>query len=245
MYSKYRKNYGGRYTKNKFAIQKYSKKRRRFMGSPTIKFPSYTADLPTKKYAKLKYCMVSSLGAAIAAPGVHEFRANGMYDPDVTYVGHQPYGFDQLMAKYNHYVVLKSKIKICIVATTEIDSVYGIALTDTTGQVAATYAGGGGYDAVMELPFRSRTLLHSKTGATEKDREATLYFDAAKFFGKSQQAILGERDYRGTVSSDPAELAIFTVFCLSPSSIAVNARAFHIELEFSAVFTEPKVFATS
>jgi len=226
-------------------LSKFKGKRHRVARKPLLyRFPNYTADLPIRKFAKLKYAMVSSLGAAAGAVGVHEFRANGMYDPDATGVGHQPYGFDQLMAKYNHFTVLKSKLSIMIVDVTDINSVYGVALTDTTGQVAAAYAMTG-YDTVMEMPFRSKTLLHGNPSATEDQRKATLYFDAGKFFGKGPSAVLAERDYRGTSAADPSELAIFCVFCLSPSGVLVNAKAIHVEIEYSAVFTEPKTFVSS
>ncbi len=41
-----------------------------------------------------------------------KFRANGLYDPDVAVGGHQPYGFDQLMALYTDWVVLSSSCHV-------------------------------------------------------------------------------------------------------------------------------------
>lgn len=40
------------------------------------------------------------------------FRGNGPYDPDYTGVGVQPYGFDEMSALYNNYIVKGSKIKV-------------------------------------------------------------------------------------------------------------------------------------
>jgi len=208
------------------------------------RFPAYFGDLPTKKFVRLKYVSNTVLGAAMGAVGVHQYRANGMYDPDYTGAGHQPYGFDQLMAKYNHFTVLKCKCHLKITSVVAQDSVYGICLTDTNGQVAAAYAMNG-YETVMEMPFRSKTLLHSIPTDVEASRSCALWFDAAKFFGKSQSQIAGERDYRGTVAADPNELAYFEVFCLSPGGIEVNDKACQIELDYFAVFTEPKQFTSS
>lgn len=43
----------------------------------------------------------------------HVFRGNSLYDPDVTSVGHQPLGYDQLFpAMYNSYHVTASSIKV-------------------------------------------------------------------------------------------------------------------------------------
>lgn len=52
------------------------------------------------------------------ATGVYQFSANGLYDPNVTGVGHQPAGFDELMAIYGEYVVLGCTIKL-IMSNTE------------------------------------------------------------------------------------------------------------------------------
>jgi len=40
------------------------------------------------------------------------FRLNSLYDPDFTGTGHQPYGFDQLLALYNYYKVSAVDIKL-------------------------------------------------------------------------------------------------------------------------------------
>lgn len=44
--------------------------------------------------------------------GYKVYRANGMYDPDYSSSGHQPYGFDQLMAVYTSYMVIGSKLDV-------------------------------------------------------------------------------------------------------------------------------------
>ena len=40
------------------------------------------------------------------------FSANGLYDPDITGVGHQPVGFDQMGQMFDHYTVIAAKIRV-------------------------------------------------------------------------------------------------------------------------------------
>jgi len=40
------------------------------------------------------------------------FRLNSLYDPDYTYTGHQPYGFDQLASLYYSYRVEGVRVRV-------------------------------------------------------------------------------------------------------------------------------------
>lgn len=44
----------------------------------------------------------------------HQYGLNALYDPDITIVGHQPNGYDQMVAIYNRYVVYQIKILISV-----------------------------------------------------------------------------------------------------------------------------------
>ena len=70
---------------------------------------------PDRHVARLKYCDFVTLNATAsgsAVPLIHHFRANSLYDPDQSSSGHQPRGFDELAAIYDHYCVIGSKIKV-------------------------------------------------------------------------------------------------------------------------------------
>ena len=60
---------------------------------------------------KLRYCTQVSIPGG-AGHGSYQFRANSLYDPDLSGVGHQPMGFDEMSARYLHYQVLGSRIKV-------------------------------------------------------------------------------------------------------------------------------------
>lgn len=61
---------------------------------------------PDRFATRLKYSEVTALTpAGVGVPYVYLFRANSIYDPDYSGVGHQPLGRDELAAVYNKYCV--------------------------------------------------------------------------------------------------------------------------------------------
>jgi len=68
------------------------------------------------------------------------FSANGMYDPNITATGHQPYYFDQMTALYNHYTVIGSKAEFEYVPTTvtEESCKLGASIQDDAGLTVTT-----------------------------------------------------------------------------------------------------------
>ena len=83
----------------------------------------YKNPIPVSRYIKFKF---ASAAYELTPPGTgvfiatHVFRGNSLYDPDVTGIGVQPYGYDQLTGAggvgiFSHYCVYSSKIRIHIV----------------------------------------------------------------------------------------------------------------------------------
>lgn len=77
----------------------------------TLRSGANYAVQPTLR-AKLIYSEYYTVNpGAGGAAGTYIFSANGLYDPNITGVGHQPTGFDQIMAIWGEYVVVGSTIK--------------------------------------------------------------------------------------------------------------------------------------
>lgn len=86
----------------------------------TVFFPRFNmSPVPRTKYVMLKYCQQISLsGTTGGIVGIeHVFGLNCMYDPDLTGTGHQPMGFDQMMALYTRYRVYKADFKLRPIGT--------------------------------------------------------------------------------------------------------------------------------
>jgi len=71
-----------------------------------------------------------------------EFRANGMYDPDVRVGGHQPYGFDQIMLGYGKFTVVKASMTV-----ENLNAIYG----NNVSLVPAVYVESEQWELRMQL----------------------------------------------------------------------------------------------
>lgn len=75
------------------------------------RMPMYITPYPKVKYARLRYSDIyKTITPTTATAGTLQYSCNGLYDVDPAVGGHQPMYFDEMMAAYDHYTVLGSKI---------------------------------------------------------------------------------------------------------------------------------------
>jgi len=191
----------------------------------TQRFP-----LPPTAIRKFKYAGQFNVNPAVGVTAGYVFRANSLYDPDVTGVGHQPYGFDQMMEHYNHYEVLEACIRVRGFPT--IDS-YGFTLgikLDDNGS-----AGAGTIEACMEQPGWNWT--DGNGDGAGRSIMVSQTFDAKKFFGDKY----GDRDTWGTVATNPLDMAFFIVMLCPITSLQdLPQMPFLAEIEYVVKLHEPK-----
>jgi hypothetical protein len=120
----------------------------------------------------------------------HTCALNGLYDPDVTHAGHQPLGFDQWMAFYARYEVVKSTYKVSIVNASSIP--IGIAFYPSLSSSFLSYEETG------EQTFSRREIVSAKGGIDK----AVLVSSAVprKFVGRSTESV----NYTGSASGNPS-----------------------------------------
>lgn len=216
--------------------RKNTRRPRRWKRSRAI-IPRALADHPSKKIARLRYVQTISLNPGAGGIAVHQFRANSLYDPDLTGVGHQPFGFDQLALQYDHYVVLGSKIKAQYLPT-------GTS-AGQPGQMALTLDDNAtfGYSSMDELCEGNQALGFAKMAGYPigTDRPITLVgkYSAKKFHGvKDMSDNIGRLG--AAVGTNPTEDAYFNV-CLGSVAASTDPDAYYIQvtLDYIALFTEP------
>lgn len=166
---------------------------------------------------------------AAAPPTFNTFRLNGLFDPRAAIGGHQPMGFDQLMAIYTKFVVVGAKITVSF-----------------TASEAAYYTGDCGIniqDPGASAPISSEHLIESQYstygtyvqsgGSTTR----TLALDMSRYF--SVKDLLDEDDLKGNVSADPFRQVYALVWANNHTS---SSHPVHITLkiEYDAVFLEPR-----
>ncbi len=208
-------------------------RRRRYQRVPRVSL------LGNRKVVKFKYHDVTNLQAGIAGqPGSHIFSANGLFDPNITATGHQPRGFDELMALYHHYVVVGSQ---CVVTFLQTADVQGIA--DTLSQNVGICLRPNSTplpdqaDLLEDRNVSFRALASFQSGGPVT---VTRKFSTKKFLGRA--SVLSDPELKGSASANPAEQGYFQVFAapVGISQSAGNVQA-SVNITYLVVLIEPRL----
>lgn len=186
----------------------------------------------------LPYCeQAVSLNPGIGGiPVFHYFSANGLYDPNVTGGGHQPLGFDQIMPMYDHYTVIASKITITFFNDDSSNKqIVGVRLSDNTSSgVAADVSNiqenGGGKYVWLNQKGNDGDMCTMTLGCSPK-----------KYFAKS----LNDDTYKGGIGANPADQVYFQIWAAPFQSVDSGVIYFNVRIDYIAIFSEPKILASS
>lgn len=175
-----------------------------------------------------KYVEGFSLASTAGSLSTFTISANGMYDPNVSGVGHQPMYFDQAVALYNHYTVIASKITAtCVPANTSTASFcVGILKNDDTTVTGTNFI-----------------TLNENTGSSYKYMPAgsqtvailNSTFSSKKVFGPGT---LANSNLRGNASTNPTEQHYFTVYGQPLDLTATGTVYCEIQIDYIAIWTE-------
>lgn len=195
------------------------------------------APIPNKFATKLRYQGLTTINPGVVGiAGVHVISANGLFDPDITGVGHQPRGFDQFMNMYDHYTVVGAKITVSYsqLFGNSYDSMQiGLSLKDSP----AVYTDPNDYQEGRNV--RSGIMASTSANQASHTKTLTIHSSTKKFLGVSHP--LSSSIIRGDASANPAEGAYFHIWG-APNNTVSDAPPLTINfrVEYLVVFTEPK-----
>lgn len=182
--------------------------------------------LPSTRKVTLRYAQKFSIVSNVAQASTHIFRANDMYDPDFSGVGHQPRGFDQLMAMYDHFTVVGAKITI-MTAQPGTSAIVGISLQDDATSTT---------DPENLLETRPDDSVIGVVAAGAEALSLSLGYSQRKFFGVS-----GIDDkYQGSKVSSPQEGAYFHVWQAAINDTSSNTSHYVAVIDYIALLSEPQ-----
>lgn len=197
--------------------------------------------LPKSFRAKLRYSQEVLLNPGAGSLATNVFSASSLYDPDNTGIGHQPYGFDQLCSStgfYDQFIVTKSTCRIrCANPSSTIQGFLALSLTDTNSVTASEIA------AVSEQPLTVTAVL--PTSGACLCNTLMLTYDAASFYGVSKDALLARTDLMGSFAGNPSENAWFVIYLTGLGSGDMPSTAIIVDIEYDAVFQEPRKLGMS
>lgn len=191
---------------------------------------------PEKLRATLRYSDINASYAATAGSYIATmiYKCNSVYDPYYPVGGHQPYGFDQYMAVYNHFSVIKSSIKVTFQQqndTINFPGVVGINYDDdgtdaSTPSTRIEKTGRRNYGVVGN--DHTQVVLYDKWSCKQK-------------FGASALAL--DKNI-GSASADPAEICTWFIWYANNGASTGYVQCV-VDIEYDVEFTELKDFGPS
>lgn len=214
-----------------------NRKRDYSFSTKTMGVPS---GVPKTRRFVMKYHDSVPITNTVGALNGFYIRSNGCFDPRVAGGGHQPFGWDQtVLAFYNHYVVVASRIKCTVVSkiTNTGDAfVFGCALTPDT---SVSYTTPSEFEEASKVPI---SICNASTSCDQKCTR-TVYYDAKKFFNVTDIKDNLDRLGASTVA-DPAEGAYFYIWT---KPLSTNTESYEVSytVEYIVDASEPKLIAQS
>lgn len=137
--------------------------------------------------------------AAAGAATSYVLSLNGLYDPDVSGVGHQPMAFDEMNGIYNDYVVYGAKFEVYMLST---DS-GGLTIVGTT-----VYPGSGTTTVKERYIENPNTMFKMLSNQTDGNSTAffSKYVDIAQIYGRTRSQLITEDYFKGNGSANPTDL---------------------------------------
>ncbi len=217
----------------------YRRKKRRPRRSKNNTVATYKTNSPLGKKFKtmLRYSESSiTLDATTGLLADQVFRANGLFDPNVTGVGHQPYGYDQIAPMYDHWTVIAARMRVTFTSFDQSTCmVAGISVKDTDTALTDK-------ESTIEQGNTKWVTLGTKAGP-HSTQTITYDLNPNKFLGISHP--LSSSLVRGTVGVDPVEGCYFHIWTGSGPTDDPGIVSAVCTIEYTVVFTEPKNLGSS
>jgi len=208
--------------------------RRTFSTIPRA-LPRLQTGFPKQLMITHRYVDTFTMATSGSLIGKYVFRANGLYDPNVTGSGHQPMYFDQQTAIYNHFVVVRSKIKVYASsgASAGVPTMLAILGNDDATTTPTSLEGvrenANCSPMKMIVPDQGSSVI------------LTASYDANQIFGPNA---MSQDNLEGTAAADPTE-GYFFVVCQQGIPITGTTLNYFVEIEYQALWRELKDIVSS
>lgn len=209
--------------------------RRKLRYAPTRARGRYTgvpSGIPRVRRTRMRYCDSMVLTSTTGSLASYVFCANGMFDPNITGVGHQPMGYDQMSGSFNHYCVSGAKITVTQNSANSgagNPTIMGVYLTDSTSVP---------YSSWQEFKEANKGSSKVIQGGNTRPVTVTSKFSAKKFYNIAD---LKDNFQRLGAANDanPTEKALFTIWFQTLNGTSAT-YAFNVTIEYIAHWGEPR-----
>jgi len=189
---------------------------------------------PATFTARLRYSDVANLTTTSGVVASYIFCANGLYDPNISFTGHQPMGFDQMMLSYEHYTVKASRIMATFKNTTASNPTVAIAISPAPTPLSVIAQ-------IIEFGGIQSTTLENK-GVDGCIQLLNLACNVGKFQGG--RSIVDNPSLEGSAAANPVEGVYFILYMWDAAGFTGSCNI-DVVIEYDAVFKEPRQLTES
>jgi len=179
----------------------------------------------------IQYYSPGTVTSGAGSAGAYVFSGNGAFDPDITGTGGQPMGFDQMMLYFNHYTVIRTRLRV----------VFQTNSTTLRATVAVMISGSSTVTSVIENAMENGDIAFQVleyAGAMGGTATFTRTLNHGKFQGLRN--LVDDPNMRGDAASNPTEQTYFHLMIWNPSSATTVSADFQVMLEYDTIFHEPR-----
>lgn len=211
-------------------------------GMPFIKARALSFIVPPVMYTKFRYSQEILLNPTTSACVANSFAANGLYDPDLTGVGTQPRGFDQLCSAaglYSSYLVLGSMITVKFVS--QAADTTGITYVGISLRTSSTFATGV-ETQISDRYTKYKVLTGINSGTT---RNVSNSLSVKKFLGLKD--VQDEDACRAAYNANPTRLLYYQVWACPCNTGVVEPVSLValVQIDYIVQLQNPVSLATS
>lgn len=175
--------------------------------------------VPDHFFTHMKYAEQSVFIVPAAVSGAYVYAGNDIFDPNVTGTGHQPMGFDQLMALYKRFRVHSSRITVELVYQTT-----GFMYSVTPSQSSTTPTN---FNDSEESPYAKWIVAFSGVGYRVKVEN-----DISTIEITGIQSISQDDQFAGTSTASPGRLWYWVIHGQSYDGVATGSLRVNVCLEY-------------
>lgn len=190
--------------------------------------------LPSTIKVDMIYSSYGEVNPGLATSNSVVLKANGMFDPEDAVGGHQPRGFDELMTLYDHFTVINAKITVFATNLTQTGTEQSMIVLTARDNNAVSHSH---FDYMESRVMVCKPLASYGSGPNCVVLEMDLNPNA--FLGRTKP--LSDPELKGTLSSDPTELAYFNISVVPMRGGAdIGSTCFWYRIVYTAILHEPK-----
>lgn len=203
-------------------------------GTTKIDYPksivNFGSSFPMKAMIKQVYTDTVMMTSTTGILAHYTMSLNGLFDPNITACGHQPLYFDQMMAIYNHYVVIASKITVKLIPleANTVPTIVALWQNDDTSITSTSMIN------IQEQSGSSSTICGSQG---DNYTTLNLKYSPKKVFGGS---VLGNANLKGSASANPPEQTYGVLSIVGADYLTTVNVIAQIVVEYVSIFSELK-----